>query len=99
MIGRWGSAWLIIIVLLGWLSSWLPAEAAGPEMLATPVPAPEAEAVQQLRSAQRTQQTTRGTLRVLGGGSRCAEPRFVSYNRSGGEPDVVAQWYRAFQRR
>src|SRR4051812_39534923 len=93
MIGRWGSVWLIIIVLLGWLSSCLPAEAAEVGMQASPVLAPEAEAVQQLRSAQRTQQATRGALRVLGSGSRCAEARFVSYRRSDREPDVVDQWY------
>src|SRR4051812_45731189 len=96
MIGRWGSMWLIIIVLLGWLSSCLPVEAAeatGPDVQASPTLAPEVEAVQQLRSAQRTQQATRGTLRVLGGGSRCADARFVSYKRSDREPEIVDQWY------
>lgn len=54
---------------------------------------PEAEAAQRLTSAQRTQSATRGTLRVLGGGSRCSDARFVSYRRSDREPDVVDQWY------
>src|SRR5262245_1385430 len=96
MIGRWGSVWLIIIVLLGWLASCLPAEAADVAVAviqAAPALAPEAEAVQQIRSAQRTQQATRNTLRVLGGGSRCADARFVSYKRSDREPDIVDQWY------
>jgi hypothetical protein len=91
MIRRWGSVALIVVVLVGWVGSGRPASAAETEMRAAA--APEAEAAQQIRSAQRTQRMTRGTLRVLGGGVRCADARFVSYKRSDREPDIVDQWY------
>ena len=90
MIGRWGRAVLVVLVLLpGWVILSPAASAAGDGVLA----APEADAAQQIRSAQRTQRSTRGTLRVLGGGARCDEARFISYKRSDREPDVVDQWY------
>jgi hypothetical protein len=73
-------------VLIAWVGTGRPANA-------TEAAAPEVEASQSLRSAQRTQQVTRGTLRVLSGGSRCAEARFVAYRRSDREPEVVDQWY------
>ena len=90
MIGRWGSVALIVIVLVGWVSTGQP---TGVAEAAAPAAAPEADAAQQIRSAQRTQRTTRGTLRVLSGGTRCADARFVAYRRSDREPDVVDQWY------
>jgi uncharacterized protein YyaL (SSP411 family) len=66
------------------------AEAAEAGMLAAPA---EVEAAQQLRSAQRTQQATRGSLRILSSGTRCADARYVAYRRSDREPEVVDQWY------
>jgi hypothetical protein len=83
---RWGSiglAALFLVVSIGTDRAASAAETA----------APEAEASQQLRSALRTQLATRGLLRVLGGGSRCDEARFVSYKRSDREPEIVDQWY------
>jgi hypothetical protein len=75
--------------MLSWVGWGRPASAAEAGVLA----APEVEAAQQIRSAQRTQKSTRGTLRVLGGGVRCADARFVSYKRSDREPEIVDQWY------
>src|SRR5215217_7325471 len=89
MIGRWGTGALIVVVLLGWVGWGRPASAAEAGVLA----APEVEAAQQIRGAQRIQKTTRGTLRVLGGGVRCGDARFVSYKRSDREPEIVDQWY------
>lgn len=51
------------------------------------------DAAQQLQNAQRTQQATRASLRILGGGSRCSDARYVAYKRSDREPDIVDQWY------
>jgi hypothetical protein len=84
--GRWGGVGLAAIVLIASIGGGRPASVAE-------AAAPDAEASQSLRSAQRTQQVTRSTLRILSGGSRCAESRFVSYRRSDREPDVVDQWY------
>lgn len=91
MIGRWGRVVLIVLALLlpGWIG---PVQASGAAEAGV-MAAPEVEAAQQIRSAQRTQRSTRGTLRVLGGGVRCADARFISYKRSDREPDVVDQWY------
>ncbi len=86
MMVRWGSAGLVILVLIVGIGGGRPASAAE-------AAAPAAEASQSLQSAQRTQQVTRDRLRVLSSGSRCAESRFVSYRRSDREPDVVDQWY------
>src|SRR5215212_685168 len=93
MIERWGSILLVIIVLGGWVGLGRPtriAEAAEAGVLAAPA---EVEAAQQLRSAQRTQQATRGSLRILSSGTRCADARYVAYRRSDREPEVVDQWY------
>src|SRR5688572_27441529 len=86
MLIRWGSVVLVMLMLVGWIATGRPASASE-------AAAPEAEASQSLRNAQRTQQMTRGTLRVLSSGTRCAESRFVSYRRSDREPEVVDQWY------
>jgi hypothetical protein len=86
MMMRWGSIGLVILVMVGWIGSGRPASAAE-------AAAPEVEASQSLWSAQRTQQVTRGTLRVLSSGTRCADSRFVSYRRSDREPEIVDQWY------
>jgi Glycosyl hydrolase family 76 len=86
MMIRWSSVGLVVLVLIGWIGLGRPASAAE-------AVAPEVEASQPLRSAQRTQQVTRSTLRVLSSGTRCAESRFVSYRRSDREPEVVDQWY------
>src|SRR5215212_5660158 len=93
MIERWGSILLVIIVLGGWVGLGRPtriAEAAEAGVLAAPA---EVEAAQQLRSAQRTQQATRGSLRILSSGTRCADARYVAYRRSDREPEIVDQWY------
>jgi hypothetical protein len=55
--------------------------------------APELEASQQYRSAQRTQAATRQNLRLLSNGSCCADSRHVAYRRSDREPEIVDQWY------
>jgi hypothetical protein len=85
MMMGWGSIGLVILMLITWIGSGRPASAAEA--------APEVEASQSLWSAQRTQQVTRGTLRVLSSGTRCADSRFVSYRRSDREPEIVDQWY------
>lgn len=89
---RWGSVGLVLVVLIAWVGSGRPASAAGAPA-APHLAAPEVEASQSLRSAQRTQQVTRGTLRILSSGTRCAESRFVAYRRSDREPEIVDQWY------
>jgi hypothetical protein len=82
---------MLAVLLVGIIaSSSSQASAAEAGALAA---APEIEASEQLRNAQRTQQATRNNLRVLGGGSRCADARFVSYRRSDREPEIVDQWY------
>src|SRR5688572_3194012 len=86
MLIRWGTVVLVMLMLAAWIAAGRPASASE-------AAAPEAEASQSLRNAQRTQQMTRGTLRVLSSGTRCAESRFVSYRRSDREPEVVDQWY------
>jgi hypothetical protein len=91
MMTRWGSVGLVTLVLIGWIGAGRPASAA--EAAAPTVAAPEVEASQSLRSAQRTQQMTRGTLRILSSGTRCVESRFVAYRRSDREPETVDQWY------
>lgn len=58
---------------------------------------PEMQMAQQLRGALATQRATRERLRVLGGGSRCSEARFVAYRRSDREREIVDQWYVASQ--
>ena len=83
---RWGSLAIVLTLLVS-------VGAGGQPVRAAEVVAPEVEAFQSLRSAQRTQQVTRGTLRILGNGARCADSRFVAYKRSDREPDVVDQWY------
>jgi len=86
MMIRWGSVGIVLVVLAAWTGLGRPASAAE-------AAAPEVEASQSLRSAQRIQQVTRGTLRVLSSGTRCADSRFVSYKRSDREPEIVDQWY------
>ena len=86
MMVRWGSVGLVILVLIVGVGGGRPASA-------DEAAAPDVEASQALRSAQRTQQLTRERLRVLSSGSRCADSRFVSYRRSDREPEVVDQWY------
>ena len=81
-----------VLIGLGLSALVLWGSASGLVVAAEMAP-PEAEASQQIQNAQRTQLATRASLRVLGGGSRCDESRFVSYRRSDREPDVVDQWY------
>src|SRR5215207_7558473 len=90
MIERWGSILLVIVVLSGWVGVGRPTRIAEAGVLAAPA---EVEAAQQLRSAQRTQQATRGSLRILSSGTRCADARYVAYRRSDREPEIVDQWY------
>src|SRR5215212_5657488 len=93
MIERWGSILLVVTVVSGWVGLGRPtqiAEAAEAGVLAAPA---EVEAAQQLRSAQRTQQATRGSLRILSSGTRCADARYIAYRRSDREPEIVDQWY------
>lgn len=85
MVGRRATLAALLVLALSIGTSGL--------VLAAEAQSPEAEASSQLRSAQRTQLATRGTLRVLGGGSRCSDSRFVAYRRSDREPDIVDQWY------
>jgi Glycosyl hydrolase family 76 len=85
MVGR-GSVCIALAALLLWTHTIGLAYAAEP-------PASQIEATQLLGSAQRIQVATRNTLRVLGGGSKCADARYVSYRRSDREPEIVDQWY------
>jgi hypothetical protein len=87
MIGRAGISLLLALVLL--LMSVPPS----PPEVAAAAPSNQDEAAELLRSAQRVQQATRQSLRVLGGGRECDDARFVSYRRSDREPEVVDQWY------
>src|SRR3954464_14375503 len=89
MVGR-VPACLILAVLLVWFSAIGLAYAAETAV-------PEADVSQLLRGAQRTQLATRGSLRVLGGSTRCADARYVAYRRSDREPEIVDQWYVASQ--
>jgi hypothetical protein len=82
----WDRLGLIALVLFSSVAVARPASAAEG-------PAPELDASQPLQSAQRTQQVTRNTLRILSSGNRCADSRFVAYRRSDREPEVVDQWY------
>ena len=86
MMRRRVSAGLFLVFLIASIG-------AGHSASAAEAVAPDAEAAQSLESAQRTQQATRGSLRVLSSGTRCADSRFVSYLRSDREPEVVDQWY------
>ena len=87
MIGRGGISWLLAALLL--------CASIGPGVGVVAAAAPDAdeEAGELLRGAQRIQQSTRGSLRVLGGGDDCDDARFIAYKRSDREPDVVDQWY------
>src|SRR5215216_1006255 len=85
MIGRARTA-LVIAALVLWGSSGGLARAAE-------AAASDTESRQLLRNAQLIQLATRDTLRILGGATRCADARYVSYRRSDREPDVVDQWY------
>jgi hypothetical protein len=80
---------LLVLALCIGTSSLAPAEA----VQAADAQAPESEASQQLRSAQRTQLATRGSLRLLSGASRCSDSRYVAYRRSDREPEIVDPWY------
>ena len=59
--------------------------------------ASEDEAIRWLRDANLTQAATRSGLRVLGDAQTCAQARYVTYRRSGAEPQIVDQWYLASQ--
>jgi len=82
---------LALLVLTVCLSTSGPVQAA--TVRAAEAQAPELEASQQFRSAQRTQLATRENLRLLSNGSRCADSRHVAYRRSDREPEIVDQWY------